>query len=120
MGDYRELVAWQKAIDLVEAVYKATARFPRDELYGLTSQLRRAAVSIPSNIAEGHGRRTTKDFLGFLSIARGSIKELETQVIIAERLHYIEPTKLTELLRLTSEAGRLITGLAKSLRKKLA
>jgi four helix bundle protein len=88
--DYRDLIVWQKAIDLVEDVYQVTARFPREELYGLTIQLRRAAVSIPSNVAEGHGRASTRDFLHFLSISHGSLKEVETQIIVAERLKYID------------------------------
>ena len=90
MKDYRELIVWQKAMDLVEAIYRTTARFPKEELYGLTSQIRRAAVSIPSNIAEGQARNTTRDFLHFLAIAYGSLKEVETQVLIAERLGYID------------------------------
>lgn len=119
MGDYRELRAWQRAIELVEAVYRTSACFPKEEVYGLTSQVRRAAVSVPSNIAEGHGRHTTRDFLGLLSIARGSLKELETQLTIAQRLHYIQQTKEVELQSLANEVGRLITGLIKALRKKL-
>jgi four helix bundle protein len=86
--NYADLIAWQKAMDLVEAVYKSTQCFPREELYGLTSQPRRAAVSIPSNIAEGQGRRTDPEFLHFLSIAHGSLREAETQILIAERLKY--------------------------------
>jgi four helix bundle protein len=120
MGDYRELTVWQRAIDLVEAVYRTSACFPREEVYGLTSQVRRAAVSVPSNIAEGHGRNTTKDFLSFLSIARGSLKELETQVTIAQRLNYITPANEDELLQLSNQVGRLITGLVKALRKRLS
>jgi four helix bundle protein len=83
---YRDLVVWQKAMDLVTATYRITARFPREETYGLTSQLRRAAVSIPSNIAEGQGRRGLVEFRHFLRQASGSLMELETQVLIAERL----------------------------------
>ena len=88
---YRELIVWQKAMDLVMRVYEATECFPQRELFGLTNQLRRAAVSIPSNIAEGQGRNTTADFLRFLSIARGSLQELETQILIASRLRYSNP-----------------------------
>ena len=83
---YRDLIAWQKAMDLVTAIYRATAGFPRDEIYGLTSQLRRAAVSTPSNIAEGQGRQSTREFIHFLSIAYGSLNEAQTQILIAERL----------------------------------
>src|SRR6476659_1156091 len=88
---YQDLVAWQKAMDLVELVYGATRGFPREEVYGLTSQVRRAAVSVPSNIAEGQGRASTKEFLHHLSIARGSLFEVETQVLVAQRLGYLPP-----------------------------
>ena len=87
--NYCDLVAWQKAMDLVESVYKATSQFPKEEVYGLTNQLRRAAVSVPSNIAEGQGRRSDNDFRRFLAIGHGSLREVETQVLIAQRLHYL-------------------------------
>ncbi len=119
VSDYRELIVWQKAMGLVEAVYKMTASFPKEEIYGLTSQVRRASVSIPCNIAEGQGRRTTREFLAFLSIAHGSLKEVETQVMIARRLQFINEKKEFETLEMTTEIGRLISGLAKSLKKKL-
>jgi four helix bundle protein len=83
---YRDLIAWQKAMDLVTAIYRVTGSFPREELYGLTSQLRRAAVSVPSNIAEGQARFSRKEFHHFLSQARGSLVEIETQLMIAENL----------------------------------
>ena len=116
--DYRELIVWQKAMDLVELLYGRTRSFPKEELYGLTAQMRRAAVSIPSNIAEGQARRTTRDFIHFLSIARGSLKELETQIIISQRLGYIDATQQSELVAATEEISRLISGLSKSLKKK--
>ena len=116
--DYRDLVAWQKAMDLVVMVYQGTAALPREEIYGLTAQMRRAAVSVPSNIAEGHARRTTPDFLHFLSIARGSLKELETQVFIARRLDYINEQQESELTSLTAEVSRIISGLTSSLKKR--
>ncbi len=116
---YRELIVWQKAMDLVESVYKVTGQFPNTEVYGLTSQVRRAAVSIPSNIAEGQGRHTTRDFLHFLSVAQGSLCEVETQIIIAERLGYIQHELESRLLDLAAEVGRLINGLCNSLNKKL-
>ena len=115
---YRELIVWQKAMDLVEAVYRMTHGFPKEELYCLTAQVRRAAISIPSNIAEGQGRRTTRDFLHFLSIARGSLKELETQALIAERLGYIDREHQSALIGSADEISRLISGLTKSLRAK--
>jgi four helix bundle protein len=112
---YQELIAWQKAMDLVEEVYRASRSFPREEIYGLTSQLRRAAVSIPSNIAEGQGRRTTADFLRHLSIAYGSLLELETQLLIATRLNYLVPQKCQEILKIAGEVGRILNGLMSSL-----
>lgn len=115
---YRDLLVWQRAMDLVDAVYRLTRGFPREEVYGLTSQVRRAAVSVPSNIAEGHGRQTQRHFLHFLSIARGSIKELETQVLIAKRLGYVDEDQSTKVLELTDQVSRLTTGLMNSLRKK--
>ncbi len=116
--NYSELIAWQKAMDLVEAVYGATKLFPKEELYGLTSQLRRAAVSIPSNIAEGQGRKSLNEFLHFLSIAYGSLREVETQILIAGRLNYLTQPEVRRLIEFTSEVGRLINGLANSLSKK--
>lgn len=113
--NYQELIAWQRAMDLVEDVYKATKDFPREEIYALTSQIRRAAVSIPSNIAEGQGRRTTADFLRHLSIAYGSLREVETQALIAGRLRYIAQTKLDEVMNRAGEVGRLLNGLMSSL-----
>jgi four helix bundle protein len=86
---YQQLIAWQKAIALVTHIYSVTAGFPRDEIYGLTSQLRRAAVSVPSNIAEGQGRATKGEFVQFLCHARGSLYEVETQIVIATNLGYI-------------------------------
>jgi four helix bundle protein len=118
--DYRELIAWQKAMDLVEQIYSSTKSFPREELYGLTSQIRRASVSIPSNIAEGQARRTTKDFLHFLAVSYGSLKEVETQILIAERLGYIQQTSILKLLDLTKEVAQLISGLTNSLERKMA
>ena len=116
--DYRDLIVWQKAMDLVEAVYRTTAAFPKEEMYGLTSQLRRAAVSIPSNIAEGNGRNTTRDYLNFLGMAYGSVKEVETQVLIAERLRYIDSNQTGRLVTMTAEIARLISGLVNSLKRR--
>lgn len=117
---YRDLVAWQKAMDLAELVYSATKAFPKDELYGLTSQLRRAAVSVPSNIAEGQGRNTTRDFRNHLSIAYGSLQEVETQSLLSHRLGFLPRENLQTILEMTSEVARLINGLSSSLLKKLA
>jgi four helix bundle protein len=116
---YRELIVWQKAMNLVEALYRATNSFPKAEIYGLTSQIRRAAVSIPSNIAEGQGRSTTRDFLHYLSMSQGSLMEVETQITIAQRLGYVEKQQETALLDATAEVGRLLNGLNNALNKKL-
>jgi len=116
---YDELIAWQKAMDLVEGVYNSTGPFPKEEIYGLTQQLRRSAVSIPSNIAEGQGRRSTADFLHHLSIAHGSLRELETQLLIAGRLRLLEDTRVDDLMKMCAEIGRLINGLYNSLSPKL-
>src|SRR5207249_3897112 len=112
---YTELVAWQKAMDLVTDLYRATDPFPQREVFGLTNQIRRAAVSIPSNIAEGQGRGTTKDFLHFLYVARGSLQEVETQVLIAHRLAYLDEESKNTLLTLSGEVARILNGLINSL-----
>jgi len=110
-GTFRDLKCWQKAFDLSLSIYKASRTFPKDESFGLTSQLRRAAVSVVSNIAEGKGRASEKDLLRFLATARGSLFELETQVALAQRLGYIGQNETTRLLAEASETGKLINGL---------
>jgi four helix bundle protein len=112
---YRDLVAWQKAMELVVNVYGCTQLFPKTETYGLASQLRRSAVSVPSNIAEGHARISTGEFRQFLGHALGSLMEMETQILIAERLGYLDTEKSNELLGCTSELGRIVNGLLRSL-----
>jgi four helix bundle protein len=112
---YQELIGWQKGIDLVTEVYRLTQKFPKDEVYGLTSQIRRAAVSIPSNIAEGQGRLSRGEFKQFLGHARGSIFELESQVVIARNLKYFSPEEAAFLLGRIAELGRILNGLLKSL-----
>lgn len=114
---YRDLDVWKKAMDLVVACYKASGKFPKHELFGLTSQLRRAAVSIAANIAEGQSRGHTKEFIQFLSVAYGSLAELETHVQIAERLGYLESKESTELLEFTSRVGMMLNGLKRSLKQ---
>src|SRR5882724_2831720 len=115
LKNYQELIAWQKSMDLVKEVYKSSREFPREEVYGLASQVRRASVSIPSNIAEGQGRKTTADFLRHLSIAYGSLREVETQIMIARRLKYIVKGKVESVLSRAGEVGRLLNGLMASL-----
>jgi four helix bundle protein len=112
--NYRDLIAWQKAMNLVAEVYRLSTSFPRQELYGLTTQLRRAAVSIPSNIAEGQGRGGDLEFVRFLRIAHGSLNEVETQLLIAERLGYTERKLVNPLIDMSAEIGRLINGLVRS------
>ncbi len=112
---YRDLNAWRKAMDLVELVYAATRSWPKDEMYGLTNQIRRAVVSIPSNIAEGQGRGPSKEFLHYLRIARGSLLEVETQALIAQRLGYLQADVAEHLLSNTDKVIRLISGLARSI-----
>ncbi|MFZ0813912.1 MAG: four helix bundle protein [Candidatus Sulfotelmatobacter sp.] len=115
---YKDLVAWQKSMDLVTATYRATAGFPKDELFGLTSQLRRAAVSIPSNIAEGQGRLSEKEFRYFLGQARGSLMEVETQLQIAENLGYLQKEQTRGLFHSCAEVGRILNGLLASVSKQ--
>jgi len=115
-GGYRDLVAWQKSMAVVSAVYRASRGWPRDELYGLTGQTRRAAVSVPANIAEGQGRTGSKEFAHHLSIAKGSLHELETLLLIALDLGYIDGAACDALLAQTGEVARLIGGLLRRLR----
>lgn len=110
-SDYRELKVWNKAMDLVELIYELTKFLPRGEAYGLTDQLRRAAVSIPSNIAEGHGRITDKEFVKFLSIARGSLLEVETQLEICIRLGFLSREKTIIAQQSITEQKKMINSL---------
>jgi len=112
---FRDLVAWQKAIVLADTIYSATEVFPKHELYGLAAQLRRAAVSVPSNLAEG-SVRGTKEFLHFINIARGSLAEIETQLIIAEKRQYLTPEHMHMLIDTADELSRILMGLLKSLK----
>ena len=116
---YKELVAWQRGFQLCRAVYDTTRDFPTDERFGLSAQMRRAAVSVPSNIAEGYGRGTTRDYVRFLSNAKGSLSELETQLLIAQDLSYGRPTALTKTLDCLAETERVLSGLIRSLQKKV-
>src|SRR3954467_7805697 len=112
---FRELIAWQKAMDLVVLVYRATEGFPQREVFGIVNQMRRAAVSVPSNIAEGQGRLGSKEFCRFLGIARGSIQEIQTQVLIARRLEFLTEEQSAALIDLASEVARIVNGLLSSL-----
>lgn len=111
---YQDLLAWQTAMELVVAIYEATRSFPKEEMYGLTSQLRRAAVSVPSNIAEGQAHGDGRDFARFLRMALGSLQEAETQVILAERLGHLTGDSFRTLLEVAGRTGRLTRGLCQS------
>ena len=118
LSSYRDLVVWRKSLDLVEEIYRLTQRLPQAELYGLSSQMRRAAVSIPSNIAEGQSRNSTGEFLQALGVAKGSLAELETQLLIAARLTYLTEVETSPMLTLCEEISKMLNGLIKSLRSK--
>jgi four helix bundle protein len=119
MRPHENLDAWSKAIDLVVVVYKRTESFPKEEKFGLTSQIRRAAVSIPANVAEGAARNSEKEFAYFLSNAQGSASELETELITAHRLGYRSKQDFNEIHSSLDRIGRLITGLSQHLKRKL-
>ena len=113
---YQDLVVWQKAMELAESVYALTSQLPAEERFGLSQQLRRAAVSVPSNIAEGHERRSRAEFRRFLGIACGSLAELETQMLLANKLFPLDPRKLDQAEDLADETGRLLRAIERKLR----
>ena len=115
INSHKDLLVWQKSIDLVEKIYNISKNFPKEELYGITSQIRRSAVSIASNIAEGSGRRSAKELIQFLYISLGSTVELETQMIIVKRLGFLKDISIIESI---NEISRMLTGLIASLKKK--
>jgi four helix bundle protein len=110
-GSFKDLRVWQRSMDLVSVVYQTSRNFPKDELYSLANQIRRAAVSISSNIAEGHGRKSPKEFAMFLRNANGSLREVETQVLVAERLGYIDAATTMQVIDLIEEVARMLYGL---------
>jgi four helix bundle protein len=116
---FKDLIVWQKSIDLAEQVYHLTPVLPKTEIYGLLMQMQRAAVSVPSNIAEGQGRRSTRSFIHYLLISRGSLQELETQLILAVRLKLIDRDEVIPTWRLMQEVGKMLNSLIHKLRKKL-
>ena len=118
LKNYKELKVWRRSYQLCLEIYRITKGFPKEERYGLTSQIRRAAVSVPSNIAEGYGRKTTPEYIRFLYIAYGSNCELETQILISGDLGYIESGKLEILLEGIGEVERMLKALIKSIEKK--
>ena len=116
MKSYKELDVWQKAVNLAIEVYQATHHFPDAERFGLTAQIRRAATSVPANIAEGWGRGSTKEYIQFLLIARGSLMELETHMIITQKLRYLSQEQLGAIQKEVEEIGKMLNGLIQSLR----
>ena len=119
-ASFRELRVWQEAMKLTTEIYRSTTRFPKHELYGLSQQIRRAAVSVPSNIAEGKGHRSDKEFVRFLLHARGSLLELQTQLLIAGELQYFDAAEGARLLSLAEGVGRALSGLINSMSEKAA
>lgn len=118
INSFEQLDVWKRAMDLVTEVYRATKGFPKEETYGLMAQVRRAVVSVPSNIAEGQGRRSTKEFLNHLSYARGSLMEVRTQLEVAARLDYLPEGTHGELKHLAENVAKLLNGLIRSLQAK--
>ena len=119
INSFRDLRVWQSGMDLVTQVYKLTQFFPREEQYGLTSQMRRAAVSVPSNIAEGHARESSKEYLNHLSITQGSLAELQTQIEIAARLDFAPAEAARQLLELSAALSRQIFALRNAIARKI-
>jgi four helix bundle protein len=115
---YKDLIAWKKAMDLVNAIYDTTDTFPKRETYSLTDQIRRAAVSIPSNIAEGQAHFSNREFLHFLRHSRGSLAELETQLLIAQCRHYLSDADAEQLLKQADELSRILSGLINSIKER--
>src|SRR5690242_579410 len=115
---YRDLLVWQRSVELVDEVYALSRLFPREEQYVLTSQIRRAALSVANNIAEGSGRGTTRDLLNFLSTSRGSVKETESMILVGQRLQFIDLSQSAKALGLTEEVSKMISGLRNSLSKR--
>ncbi len=119
MRPHEKLDVWQASVDFVVAVYRATESFPKEEKFGLTSQIRRAAVSVPANIAEGATRRSPKEFVHFISNAQGSASELETELLIAQRLGYLQKSVYAEMRDTLDNIGRMLIGLTQHLERRL-
>ena len=116
---HKDLILWQKAMDLAVRVHRASAFIPRSEMFGLVSQLRRAGASIPSNIAEGSARKSTKEFIYFLRVSRGSMAELETQLLLAQRIGYLPASEVAEMQLLIDEVGRILNTVVAGLHRRL-
>ncbi len=113
--DYKDLIVWQRSMELVEEVYRLVKKLPKEELFALSDQIRRAAISIPSNIAEGYERNSTKEYIYFLSIAKGSRAELETQLLLCTKIHYLNNSDIEKSIFLIQEIGKMINSLQKHL-----
>ena len=120
INDYKDLLVWKKAMNLVLAVYNITKLLPKNEIYGISDQMRRAAVSIPSNIAEGYGRQTPKSYAQFLTIARGSAYELETQLLLCQKIHQISSETIKDILNSISEIKKMLTAIINRLHQQLS
>jgi four helix bundle protein len=118
VNSYQDLTVWQKAMDLAEVCYHLTKAFPKEEMYGMVTQIRRASSSVPANIAEGWGRGTTGEYIQFLRVAQGSLKELETHLLLAQRVGLTTEQEVNPALQLLSEVSRMIISLIGSLRRK--
>lgn len=117
---YKELKVWHKAMELADIAYDITQSFPSDEKFGLSSQIRRSAVSVPSNIAEGHARNGTKEYVQFLAIAKGSLAELQTQIYIAERRKYVSENAVASAIALSEEVSKMLVAIQRTLKEKIA
>jgi four helix bundle protein len=117
MKTFKDLKVWQKSMRIVQYIYKTTQKYPKNELFGLISQTRRCAVSIPCNIAEGYGRRSSKDYVRFLNISMGSLYELMTLLEVAHTLNFIEKTSFSQILNLTTEVGKMLNSLINKIQK---
>jgi four helix bundle protein len=120
INDYKDLLVWQKAMSLVVEVYQITKMLPKEETFSLSDQMRRAAVSIPSNIAEGYGRQTPKSYAQFLTIARGSAYELETQLLLCQKIHHLTSATINTLVSAISEITRMLTSIINKLHQQLS
>ncbi|MBA2610905.1 MAG: four helix bundle protein [Bacteroidetes bacterium] len=119
MTTYKDLIVWQKSIQLVTEIYALTKTFPADERFGIVSQLNRAVISIPSNIAEGWGRELSKNYLQFLRVSRGSLMEVEAMILISKNLNYINEKEFIEVNKKIEEIGKILQGLIKSVQQKI-
>ena len=119
VSSYRDLAVWQKAMDLAEMIFSLTSKVPREQIYGMSAQMQRAANSVPSNIAEGHARDSTKEYLYYISVSLGSIAELETQLILCGRVKFLSEGEVKKALGLADEVGKMLRSIQRGLKEKL-